>query len=169
MLWFLFLFLLVFFLWRNKTCINISYTSHSLYYKLDVWHRPVADSIREHDIYVYICTCMCGQIGLRFVLFCVFFCFDFFFVFFFQSTDLGPQKAHIVIHLVYQKSTIHTLYVYSIEISCLLYHIYKVIILIMHHCMFQVFVIKSHMCEGNVNIKLLHFHSSKPILIYFIA
>ena len=122
--------------------------------------------------FVHVCVVRSGSVLFCFVLFCVVFCCCFvllFFFFFFQSTDLGPQKAHIVIHLVYQKSTIHTLYVYSIEISCLLYHIYKVIILIMHHCMFQVFVIKSHMCEGNVNIKLLHFHSSKPILIYFIA
>ena len=62
-------------------------------------------------------------------------------------------------------------YIYgrNVTISCLLNHIYtlyiyiKVIILIMHPRMFQVFVIKSHMCKGNINIKLLHFHRSKPI------
>ena len=34
--------------------------------------------------------------------------------------------------------------------------------------MFQVFVIKSHMCIGNVNKKLFHFHISKPILTFLI-
>ena len=45
-----FFFLFFFSLLLLLLFMKISYTSHSLYYKLDVWHRPVADSIRVHDI-----------------------------------------------------------------------------------------------------------------------
>ena len=50
MLWAFFFFLFFFSLLLLLLFMKISYTSHSLYYKLDVWHRPVADSIRVHDM-----------------------------------------------------------------------------------------------------------------------
>ena len=62
MLWFFCLFFFNCFSFYEETKRILIFHTRRIAY---ITSLTYGKSIRVHDIYVYICTCMCGQMGLR--------------------------------------------------------------------------------------------------------